>query len=135
MPTHELNDELYHLYDAAIAKTLENLMQKSPKCNNIYLRGFDRKNKEHLFILRVAFMLRDLTQISIEIDCKRLDVFIINWKIRKHFDKVKRMNPYNPGGFYTPQLINKIKAEMKNTYGAHIYLDEVYDAYYEGSLN
>lgn len=133
MPTHTLEDEVYHLYDTAVSKTLASFINNSPYCDGVYLRGFNRKNKEHLFILRIALMYRDLTHIPVEVECSWWDSMVINWNIRKGFNKIKRFNPSTPGGYFVPQLINKVKAEIKAEYDIYIHLDNVYDAYYEGS--
>ena len=133
MPTHTLEDEVYHLYDVAVSKALASFINNSPYCDGVYLRGFNRKDKEHLFILRIALMYRDLTKTPVEVECNWLDKMIINWNIRKGFDKIKRFNPSTPGGYFVPELINKIKAEVNAEYNIYIHLDNVYDTYYEGS--
>ena len=126
-------DEEYRAYDLAVAKTISELMDKSPYDNAIYLKGFNRKRKDHLLILRIALMVRDFTQVPVEIDGSWWDSVVINWKFRKSFDKVKRLNPNVPGSFWVPQLINKIEHEVKEEAGFKVYLDEVYSTYYEGS--
>ena len=126
-------DEEYHAYDLAVARTISVLMDRSPYNKAIYLRGFNRKRKDHLFILRIALMVRDLTQVPVEIECSWWDSVVVNWKIRKGFKKIKRLDPWKPGGFWVSQIINKIECEVKEEVGFKIYLDEVYDAYYEGS--
>ena len=126
-------DEEYRAYDLAVAKTISELMNKSPYDDAIYLKGFDRKRKDHLFILRIALMVRDLTQVPVKISGSWWDIIVVNWKIRKSFNKIKRLNPSKPGGFWVSQLINKIEYEVKEEVGFKVYLDEVYDAYYEGS--
>lgn len=133
MPTYDLNDELYHLYDTVVGKTINELINRSPYQKTIRLRGFDRKDKEHLFILRIALMVRDLTQVPVEIGCGWWDGVIINWKIRKGFNKIKIVNPGASSGIWVPSLIGKIKAETKTETGICIYLDNIYNVYYEGS--
>ena len=133
MPTHTLEDELYHIYDAVIAKTLVTLINRSPYHDTIRLAGFDRKNQEHLFILRVALMVRDLYQTPVELAIPWWDGIVINWKIRKGFKKIKIVNPFEPNHIWVPSLVGKIKAEIKSEHGICIYLDNIYNIYYEGS--
>ena len=133
MPTQTLEDEIYHLYDVAVSKTLASFINNSPYCDGVYLRGFNRKDKEHLFILRIALMYRDLTQTPVEVGCSWWDSMIINWNIRKSFNKIKRLDSGTPGGYWVPELIDKIKAEIKDEYNKWLHLSYVYDAYYEGS--
>ena len=129
----ELEDKMYHFYDLAVARTFKELTNKSHYDSAIYLRGFDRGNKEHLFILRTALMVRDLNQIPVEIECSWWDAIVLNWKIRKNFNKIKRMDSNGPGGFWVTNLISKIKCELKEETGICFYLDDIYDTYYEGS--
>ena len=133
MPTHTLEDDVYHIYDTAVSKTLARLMDRGPYCDTILLRGFNRKNKEHLFILRIALMLRDLTETEVEIECSWWDSVVINWNIHKGFHKVKRMKPGIPGGFWVPDLVEIIETEIKNEYDFIVNLGTVYNIYYEGS--
>ena len=133
MSTQTLEDEVYHLYDTAVSKTLASFINNSPYCDGVYLRGFNRKNKEHLFILRMALMYRDLTQTPVEVGCSWWDSVVINWNIRKSFNKIKRLNPGTPGGYWVPELIDRIKFEIKDEYNKWLHLSYVYDTYYEGS--
>ena len=123
-----LDDAVYHMYDAAVAKTLYELMNRSPCQDTIRLMGFNRKNVEHLFILRIALMVRDLCYVPVEIGGSRWDGVVINWKIRKQFNKIKIVKPSAPNGIWTPSLVGKIKSETQC-----YHLDSVYNTYYEGS--
>ena len=123
-----MEDELYRIYDTAVAKTLETLSDYDAIC----LSGFDRKNQEHLFVLRVALMMRDLYQTPIEIGTNWWDGVVINWKIRKGFDRVKIVSPC-AHGIWVKNLIGKIKSEIKEESGICVHLDNIYRAYYEGS--
>ena len=123
-----LDEAVYHMYDAVVAKTLYELMNRSPCQDTIRLMGFNRKNVEHLFILRIALMARDLYHVPVEIGGSWWDGIVINWKIRKQFNKIKIVNPSAPNCIWTPSLVGKIKSETQC-----YHLDSVYNAYYEGS--
>ena len=56
MPIHTLEDELYHIYDEAVSITLSNLHGLSIPSGKIQLLNFDRKNVEHIYLLRIALM-------------------------------------------------------------------------------
>ena len=133
MPTHTIEDDLYQIYDLTVAKTLEVLINRSPYHDTIRLSGFDRNNQEHLFILRVALIVRDLYQTPVELAIPWWDGVVINWKIRKGFNKVKIVNRFEPNSIWVPSLVGKIKSEVRSEYGICIYLDNIYRAYYEGS--
>lgn len=135
MPIHTLEDEMYRIYDTVVAKTLEALINRSPYHDTIRLSGFDRKNQEHLFVLRMALMVRDLYQTPVELAIPWWDGVVINWKIRKRFNKVKIVNRFEPNSIWVPSLVGKIKSEIRSEHNICIHLDNVYEAYYEGSLN
>ena len=129
MPTHTLEDELYHLYDMAVGKTLNILIEYGV----IRLAGFDRKNEEHLFILRMALMARELYNIPVELAIPWWDGVVTNWKIRKGFNKVKIVNRFKPNSIWVPSLVGKIKSEIRSEHDICIHLDNIYNVYYEGS--
>ena len=133
MPIERIEDGLYRVYDLTIAKTLEVLINNSPLHDKIRLSGFDRKNQEHLFILRIALMARDFYQIPVELAIPWWDGVVINWKIRKGFNKVKIVNRFEPNGIWVPSLVGKIKSEIREERGICVHLDNIYNVYYEGS--
>ena len=133
MPTEFLEDELYRIYDAAVIKTLEVFVGHPPCQEVIRLTGFNRKNQEHLFILRVALMVRDLYQTPVELGVSWWDGIVINWKIRKGFKKIKIVNRFEPNHIWVPSLVGKIKSEIREEHGICIHLDNIYNIYYEGS--
>ena len=133
MPTYNIEDDLYRIYDLAIAKTIE-VFATNPSCQNtIRLSGLDRKNKEHLFVLRLALMVRDLYQTPIELAVPWWDGMVINWKIRKGFKKVKIVNRFKPNCIWVPSLVGKVKSEVRAETDLIIPLDDIYDTYYERS--
>ena len=135
MPFELMEDELYRTYDAAVAKTADVLINRSPYHDTIRLAGFDRNNQEHLFILRVALMVRDLCQTPVELAIPWWDGLVINWKIRKGFNKVKIVNRFEPNSIWVPSLVGKIKSEIREEHGICIHLDNIYNIYYEGSCD
>ena len=135
MPAEILEDQLYRIYDVTVAKTIDSLINRSPYHNTIRLAGFDKNDKEHLFILRAALMVRDLLQTPVELAIPWWDGVVINWKIRKGFNKVKIVNRFEPNSIWVPSLVGKIKAEIRNEYDVCIHLDSIYNNYYEGSCS
>ena len=135
MPTQFLTEEIYRIYDTAVAKTMENLIDRSPYYDTIRLVGFDKKNKEHLFVLRVALIVRDLYHIPVEIGVHWWEGIAINWKIHKKFGKVKIVNRYATSSIWTPHFVEKIKLETNTEHNCQVRLDHIYDTYYEGSCD
>ena len=131
----ELTEEEYRHYDELVATTLENIYGMSDDVIRLY--RFDRKNKEHMCILRIALMARDLFQLPIEIDASWWDVVCLNWKLRKNFDKVKRfkvkLGKEAPKGINVLMLIDKFHIISRDHFGGADFRD-VYEAYYERKM-
>ena len=132
----EPTEEEYRHYDELIATTLENIYEMS-KDGVIRLYCFNSKDKEHMCILRIALIARDLFQFPIEIDASWWDVVCLNWKLRKNFDKVKRFK-VKPGkdapkGINVLMLIDKFHTISGVHFGGVDFKD-VYEAYYERKM-
>jgi hypothetical protein len=128
--------ETYRHYDELIATTLENIYGMSND-GVIRLYRFNRNDKEHMCILRIALIARDLFQYPIEIDASLWDVFCLNWKLRKNFDKVKRLKTKlgkeAPEGINVLMLIDKFHTISPYHFGG-VDFKEVYEAYYERKM-
>ena len=136
LTTIEPTEEEYRHYDELIATTLENIYEMS-KDGVIRLYCFNAKDKEHMCILRIALIARDLFQFPIEIDASWWDVVCLNWKLRKNFDKVKRfkvkLGKDALKGINVPMLIDKFHVIGRQYFGGADFKD-VYEAYYERKM-
>ena len=139
-----LDPQIIREYDGLIGLTMLNIWNLSQKNRIIRLYHFDRKNKEHLFILRIALMARDIYQFPIEIEGSWRDIFCINWKIRKGFNKVKRYKPilgennkqlYAKGGICVPEVLDLMRPDGIERLGNDFNFANIYKTYYEGSCN
>jgi hypothetical protein len=132
----EPTEEEYRHYDELIATTLENIQGMSSD-GTIRLYCFNRNNKEHMCILRIALIARDLFQYPIEVDASWWDVFCLNWKLRKNFDKIKRfkakLGKDAPMGINVLMLIDKFHTMSGFRFGGADFKD-VYEAYYERKM-
>lgn len=136
MPWESLDDKLYRIFDEAVGLTMSNLRQASASNGKIQLLSFNRANIEHLYMLQVALIARDLFDVEVEIDAPWFDVLKINWKIRKNFRKIKKMSFDAGNGIPTNVLLNSMRNDMKKYYQSGDFsFGDVYHAYYEGSLN
>ena len=133
MPTEKLEDNVYREYDGLVGLTMLNIYSKSKEGKTIRLLDFDRKNKEHLFILRVALIARDLYGFPIEIDSNRWSVFCINWRLRKGFNKVRRAARTEVDGVWVPHLLDLMRPDGEERLGGNFSFADIYEAYYEGS--
>ena len=136
LTTIEPTEEEYRHYDELIATTLENIYEMS-KDGVIRLYCFNAKDKEHMCILRIALIARDLFQFPIEVDASWWDVVCLNWKLRKNFDKVKRFK-VKPGkdapkGINVLMLIDKFHT-MSGVHFGGVDFKDVYEAYYERKM-
>lgn len=136
LTTTEPTEEEYRHYDELIATTLENIYEMS-KDGVIRLYCFNTKDKEHMCILRIALIARDIFQLPIEVDASWWDVAHLNWKFRKKFDKVKRfkvkLGKNAPKGINVPMLIDKFHTISRHHFGGADF-KIVYEAYYEREI-
>ena len=129
------SEEEYRNYDSMIATVLENIYEMSD--DTIRLYRFDRNNKDHMCVLRIALIARDLFQYPIELDASWWDVFCLNWKLRKNFDKVKRfklkLGKNAPKGINVLMLVDKFHT-ISNTVFGGVEFKDIYEAYYERKM-
>lgn len=137
MPIEKLDKNTYREYDGLIGLTMLNIYQMSKDDKVIRLVGFDRKNKEHLFVLRVALLARDIYQMPLEIEGSWWNIFCLNWRLRRGFQKVNRYK--HPFGIYhfglvcVPELLALMNPDGKERLGENFSFADIYEAYYEGS--
>ena len=129
-------EETYRNYDGMIATALEAIHDLSED-GVIRLYRFDDKNKEHMCILRVALIARDIFQFPIEVDASWWVVMRLNWELRKHFDKVKRfklkVGKNDNKGVNVPMMIDSFRAISKEHFDS-VNFKEIYEAYYERKM-
>ena len=131
MPIHKVEDDVYHKYDIVVSEMLTEIMSVSSEKKVIRLLEFNRKDKNHLFVLRMALMARDLYQLPVEIDCSWWDRLALNWKIRKNFKRIGKVPDFCFNGVWVPQVLDLIKYKTNFVFD----FSNIYDAYYEGSLD
>ena len=132
--TMEKTDEVtLREYDRIIGMALVNIYSLSKDLRKIRLIDFNRKNREHLFVLRIALIARDIYDMPIEIEGSYWDIFCINWKIRKGFEKIKRANPFAINGIWVRDFLNFLRPEAIAQLGEKFTFDDIYEEYYEGS--
>ena len=125
-------NQKFREYDGLVGLTLLNLSNAAAVPQTIRFFGFDRKNKEHLFILRVAYFVRDLYHFEIEIDNSWWDIFCLNWKHHKGFNKVKKMKDNINNGISVPGLLDLMRPDGIQRIGEDFSFADIYEEYYEG---
>ena len=135
LTTDGSEEETYRNYDSMIATVLENIYEMSD--DTIRLYRFDRSNKDHMCVLRIALIARDLFQYPIEVDASWWDVFCLNWELRKNFDKVKRfklkLGKDAPRGINVLMLVDKFNTISSAVFGG-VEFKDIYEAYYERKM-
>lgn len=137
-------NDTFREYDGLVGLTLLNIWSLSKEKGTIRLCDFDRKNKEHLYLLRIALTARDLYHFPIEVEGTSWDIFCINNKIKKGFEKIKRYKPtrgigeewlYAKGSINTPWLLDLMRPDGIQRLGEDFTFEKIYNQYYEGSCN
>ena len=127
-----VNDTKLREYDGLVRLTFNNLCAASNN-QKIVLLNFDRKNLEHLYLLRVALLVRDVTNYEIKVDCSWWDFFMLNRKIRKGFKKIERSKERN--GIDTAWMLDLMRGDGQQRIDKNFSFADIYNQYYEGSLN
>jgi hypothetical protein len=127
--------EMYHKYDELVSLTLTNLRALTPTTEGkIKLLNFNRKDIEHIYMLRIALIARDVFDLPVEIDAPWWDVLWVNWHIRKKFGKIKRVKWSDETGIPTQIVINHMRDGAKRDLGHDFNFADIYRVYYEGSI-
>lgn len=120
-------------YDGLIGLTMYNLYTLSKDCGAIRIDNFNRNNKEHWYLLRVALIARDVYQVPVEMSGSWWNVFCVNWKIRKGFRKIKRVAKFDTGNFDAAAVLDFMRQDGIARIGPNFSFADIYEAYYEGS--
>lgn len=134
LTTDGSKEEIYRQYDSMVATALKAICELSSEHNVIRLYHFNKKDKEHMCILHIALIVRDLYQYPVEVDASWWEVMCLNRQLRKNFDKVKRfklkMGKSDNKGINVPVMIADLHAIAYEHFG-WVRFDEIYEAYYE----
>ena len=127
-------DVLYDLYDQAINAVLVNIYTLTKNNGQIILSDIDRKDKNHLLILRVALMAKDIYNFPLSIKTNFWQWAMLNWRMRKltrivprEKDKETNVNIQELIDFMTPVLKQAIDEDFE--------FANIYEAFYEGDLD
>lgn len=126
-----MNSELYREYDGLIGLTLLNLHTLSKEKGEAQLGSFDRKNKEHLFILRVALLGRTVHKIPVYVQCSWFDWVIINLFHCKGFARVKKFGKMFAPNIETQEVLDFMRGDGIARCGENFSFGDIYKEYYE----
>lgn len=130
-----VNDqELLDNYDEIINITMVNLYTLTKEKGTIIISDFDRKNKDHLFVIRVALMAKDVYGFPLKMHCGFWDWIILNWKMRKLSRFIPRDNVSLPVVNIT-KLLEFMYPPIKEYMGENFKFEHIYNQFYKGDLS
>lgn len=129
-----VNDQkLLDNYDEIINITMVNLYTLTKEKRTIIISDFDRKNKDHLFVIRVALMAKDVYGFPLKMRCGFWDWIILNWKMRKLSCFIPRDND-SLSVVNIPKLLEFMYPPIKEYIGENFKFEHIYNQFYGGDL-
>lgn len=126
-------EELLNKYDEVINIIMVNLYTLSKDNKKIILSEIDRKNKDHLLILRVALMAKDVYSFPLYLNINQWDSLILNWRMRKLSHKIPRTSEITDS-ISIPTLLEFMYPPVKNYLGEDFKFANIYKAFYGKEL-
>lgn len=126
-------EELLDKYDEIINITMINLYTLCKDTQTIVISDFDCKNRDHLFILRVALMAKDVYGFPLKLRTDLWDWLVINWKMHKLSRRVPRYLEPGPS-VNVPGLIEFMYPPIKEYMGENFKFEHIYNQFYKGDL-
>lgn len=125
--------ELFDNYDEIINITMVNIYTLTKEKGTIIISDFNRKNRDHLFIIRVALMAKDVYGFPLKMRCGFWDWIILNWKMRKLSRFIPRDNVSLPVVNIT-KLLEFMYPPIKEYMGENFKFEHIYNQFYKGDL-
>lgn len=126
--------ELLDNYDEIINITMVNLYTLTKEKGTIIISDFNRKNRDHLFVIRVALMAKDVYGFPLKMRCGFWDWIILNWKMRKLSRFIPRDNVSLPV-VNISKLLEFMYPPIKEYMGENFKFEHIYNQFYEGDLS
>ena len=127
-------EELLNKYDEVINIIMVNLYTLSKNSEKIVLSGIDRKNKDHLLVLRVALMAKDIYNFPLSLRIGFWDSLILNWKMRKLSRRIPRSKETG-GAINVPELLEFMYIPIRQYLGEYFEFGNIYSAFYGKELD
>jgi hypothetical protein len=127
-------DELYNLYDQAINSLMVNIYTLAKDKKEIILSHVDRKNKNHLLILRVALIAKDIYDSPLKIKTGFWNWAILNWRMKKLTKRITREKNLDEN-VKIDELIDFMSPVLREVIGTDFEFGHIYDAFYKGELD
>ena len=127
------SDEEYKNMDYIVNITFINLASLSKNFDGIKLFGFDYSNKNHLFLLNVAYIYRRITGKDICINGHYFKTLKWNLVHRKEESRICSLtkNNHNYKNINVNEILHFMQPVLDENLKGFTYSD-IYDAYYKG---
>lgn len=127
------DEELLNKYDEIINITMVNLYTLCKDTETIVISDLNRKDKDHLFILRVALMAKDIYNFPLKIRTDFWSWLVLNWRMRKISRRVPR--EIEPGfSVNVPGLLEFMYPPVRQYMGEDFKFEHIYNQFYKGEL-
>lgn len=127
--------ELFNKYDAIINITLVNFYSLGKDKRELILSGIDRKNKDHLYILRTALLAKDVHNFPLKLKAGFWNWLVLNWRLRKLSRHIPREKNFDAESIDAQALIDFMYCGLKETMGEDFKFADIYNAFYKGDLD
>lgn len=127
-------EELLNKYDEVVNIIMVNLYSFSKDKEKIILSEIDRKNKDHLLILRVALMAKDIYNFPLYLNTGRWNSFVLNWRMRKLSRRIPRINEA-VGCISIPAMLEFMYPPIRQHMGENFEFGNIYNAFYRKELD
>ena len=127
-------EELYNKYDEIINITMVNLYTLSKDKGEIVLSDIDRNNRDHLFVLRVALMAKDIYNFPLKLRTSFWNWLVLNWRMRKLSRRIPRQKEMI-SAINVPGLIEFMYAPIQAYMGENFKFEHIYNQFYKGELD
>ena len=127
-------EELFNKYDEIINITMVNLYSLSKAKETIVLSNIDRKNKDHLYILRIAMIAKDTFNFPLKLHTDFWNWLCLNWRMRKLSRRVPR-EKNGENVIDVNRLIDFMYNPISEHMGSDFKFGDIYDAFYRKELD
>lgn len=126
-------DILYDKYDQAINVVMVNIYTLTKEKGQIILENIDRNNKDHLLILRVAMIAKDVYNFQLKLKTDFWNWVVLNWRMRK-LSRFVRRERESDANVDVKALIEFMTPALREAIEEDFCFGNIYDAFYEGEL-
>ena len=126
-------EDLFGEYDKIVNIIMINLYSLSKEKGKIILSELDKNNRDHLLVLRVALMAKDIFNFPLSLNVNWWDSLVINWRARKLTRKIPRTKK-TEGCVSVKALLEYMYPPIKQELGENFKFAHIYNSFYGKEL-